>query len=83
MALSAIDFYLFAPWVELVHLVFQEAPVEVGVNLRRRDLGVPQHFLHGPQIGTTFNQMCRKAVTEGVWADVFGCLRPQRFSSAW
>jgi hypothetical protein len=43
---------------------FEPLLVHVGVNLRRRNIGVAQHFLDNPQIGTVSEQVRREAVPE-------------------
>src|SRR5262245_17995417 len=39
------------------------------VNLRRRQIGMPQHRLNGPKIRTVFKQMRGKRVSQHVRAD--------------
>ena len=38
----------------------------MGINLRGRDIGVPQHALQAPQIRSAFQQMGCKGVTQDV-----------------
>ena len=46
------------------------APIQyVGIGLRRPHLLVTQQFLHGPDIGSGFEQMGGEAMSQGVWAD--------------
>ena len=45
---------------------FEPRAVDVGVDLRRRDIGVAEHGLHRTQIGAAFEQMRRKGVAQGV-----------------
>jgi hypothetical protein len=35
-------------------------PIDVSVNLRRRNIGVSQHFLHRAKVGATFQQVSGK-----------------------
>ena len=56
--------------MELGHLVFQEAAVQVGVNLRGADLRVSEHFLHGTKVCPRLDQVGGEAVPEGVRAHV-------------
>ena len=48
----------------------QALEVQVGVDLGCRDLGVPQEFLHGPQIPTALQQMAGKRVSKHVRVDL-------------
>jgi hypothetical protein len=41
---------------------FQPLLIHVGINLRRRNVGVPEHFLNDPQIGAVAQQMRRETV---------------------
>ena len=43
--------------MELSHLFLQETSIEVRVDFRGRDLGVPQHFLNRPQVGAAFDEV--------------------------
>src|SRR4029077_15614778 len=54
-----------------VHLL-QPSPRDVRVDLRRRDVGVPEHHLYGAQIGTVFQQMRGEGVPEHVRRDAAG-----------
>lgn len=49
---------------------FQPFPVDMRVNLSRRYIRMPEHFLHGTQIGPMFEQMRRKRMPEGVRRDL-------------
>ena len=49
----------------------QMTPIDMHVNLRRRDVLVSQHRLNGSQIGSSLQQMSGKAVAESVWTDDF------------
>src|SRR4051812_22536764 len=44
-------------------------PVHVRVDLRRRDIGVAEHFLYGAQVGASLQQVRGKRVTKGVRRD--------------
>ena len=49
----------------LKHLLAQEAPVEMGVELGGGYAFVAQHALYGTQVGTAFKQMGGKGVAQG------------------
>ena len=53
-------------------LVAETLHRDVRVDLRSRKRSVPQHFLHGPEIGPRVQKMRRKAVPELVRSDVKG-----------
>jgi hypothetical protein len=38
--------------------------IEMGIDLRGRDIGVPEQFLHSAQVSRGFEQMARKRVTK-------------------
>lgn len=42
---------------------------EVGVDLRRRDVGVAEEFLHGAEVGAVHEEVRREAVAEFVRVD--------------
>ena len=44
----------------------QTFPGDVSVDLRRRDIRMTQHGLHGTQVRTVFQQMSRERMTQGV-----------------
>ena len=44
--------------------------IDMGVNLRRRNVGVPKHFLNDPQIGPVAEQMGGKTVPKQMRIDV-------------
>ena len=48
---------------------------DVGVDLRGGEIGVTQHLLHRPQVGSTFEQVGGERVAERVGRDVVGQLR--------
>ena len=48
------------PGVEFPDHLLEIIPVEMGINLGGGDGFMSQHFLDGPQIGTTFDQMGSK-----------------------
>ena len=53
--------------------------IDVRVNLCRRNIGVPEHFLDDPQIGAVTQEMRRKTVAQQVGINVrlqAGMLRP-------
>ena len=43
--------------------LLQPRVIDVRVNLRRRDAGMPQHLLHLPQIGAAGQEVRRETVT--------------------
>jgi hypothetical protein len=51
-----------------VHLL-EPAEFDAGVNLGRRNRRMPQHFLDGPEVRPTGQQVSREAVSQGMWAD--------------
>ena len=69
--------------MELVHLILEETPVKVCVDLRGGDLRMSQHFLDGAQVGTTLNQVGGKTVTERVWTDILPNAQQRRCASTW
>src|SRR5438094_9833283 len=50
---------------------FKPLLVDVRVHLRRRNIGVPEHFLNDPQIGAIAKQVGREAMPEKMWVNVF------------
>lgn len=40
--------------------------VDVGVDLRRRNIGVAKHFLYGAKVGATFEKVSCKGMSESV-----------------
>ena len=42
----------------------QAAFIHMGIDLRRADIGMTEHFLNNPQIGSTTEQVCREAVPQ-------------------
>jgi hypothetical protein len=54
----------------LHHYLLEVVTVKVRVNLRSGDGLVPQHGLHGPQVGSTLNEMRSKRVPKSVRADI-------------
>ena len=43
---------------------FQSLLIDMGVNLRRRNVGMPEHFLNNAQIGAVAQQMSGETVPE-------------------
>ena len=43
---------------------FQALPGDVRIDLRRRDIGMPEHQLYDPQIGAVVEQMGGESVTQ-------------------
>ena len=50
---------------------FEPLLVNVGVNLRRGNVGVAQHLLNDPQIRTISEQVRRKAMPQKMWIYIF------------
>src|SRR5438477_11915008 len=50
--------------------------VDMRVNLRRRDVGVAEHFLNGTKVGATLEQVCGERVSQCMRRDVLRNLRP-------
>src|SRR5437867_7137118 len=48
----------------------QALTIDVRVDLRRRDVGVAEHHLHGSQVGAALQQMRREGVTQHVRAEL-------------
>jgi hypothetical protein len=46
--------------------VTQIAPLEVGVNLCGRNIGVTQHLLDGGDVGASLQEMRRKRMSQGM-----------------
>src|SRR5438132_13407211 len=44
----------------------------VGVQLGRREIGVPEHLLHGAQVCAALEQVRGKGVAQQVWVDALG-----------
>lgn len=55
----------------LQYFLAQTAPVDMHVNLGRGNTFVPQHGLNDTQIGTAFQQVGGKGMTEGMGTDGF------------
>ena len=52
--------------MKLVQRIPQVFPVQVGVNFCGGNAFMPQHFLHGPQVGAAFYQVRSKGMPEGM-----------------
>ena len=50
---------------------FQPLLINMGVDLRRRDIGVPEHFLDDTEIAAIIEQMRGEAVPKRVRGKVF------------
>src|SRR5262249_477766 len=57
---------LLRPWVKLPMHSFEPLLIDMSVNLRRRNVGVAQHFLNNSQIRTVSEQMCRETMPQKV-----------------
>ena len=70
MAVLELSFgLLIVAGVVLEDLVTQAAAVDVDIDLGGSDALVAQHLLDGTQVGSTFEQMGRKTVSQGVGTD--------------
>ena len=45
---------------------FKPVLIDVGINLRRADVAVPEQFLHDAQVGSAADQVGRETVPKGV-----------------
>ena len=54
--------------------------VDMGVDLSRRDAGVPEHFLNLAQVCAPREKVRRETVSEGMRTDVFRRAHPRRVS---
>ena len=57
--------------IHILELLFYE----LGINLRRRYIGVAEHFLYRVDIRSVFEQVRSKGMTQRVRGDVLGYLR--------
>ena len=48
----------------------QSRVFNVGIDLRRLNTGMPQHFLHQSQVGATRQEVSRETVSQTVGTDV-------------
>jgi len=58
--------------MELVVNPAQPFAADVGVDLGRRDLAVPEHQLDGPEVGPALEEVRREGVPQDVRADLGG-----------
>ena len=58
--------------VEVLDLLTELRAIDVGIDLGRSDVFVPEHELDGLEISTPFEQSRGEAVTEGMGADRLG-----------
>jgi CRISPR/Cas system-associated endonuclease Cas1 len=49
---------------------FKPLLIDMRINLRRRNIGVAEHFLNNPQIGAVSEQMRRETMAEKVRVNV-------------
>ena len=49
----------------------QMCPVYMHIDFCGGDVLMPQHHLYGTQVGSSFQQMCGKTMSESVWANFF------------
>ena len=50
-----------------VHHLLQPATLDMGIDLRGGDVGMPEHLLHGAQISTFFKQIGGKGMAQYMW----------------
>ena len=50
---------------------FQALLIDMGINLRRGDIGVTEHFLDDAQVGAVAQQMRRKTVPQQMRVNIF------------
>ena len=62
-------------WMKFAVHFLQAALIHMGIYLRRADIGMAEHFLDDPQIGSTTEQMCREAVPQLMRMDGTGKAR--------
>src|ERR1041385_3964821 len=58
-----------------MRLEVQLAPSAIGyvrVQLRGRQIGMPEHLLHGPQVGASLQQVRREGVAQEMRVDALG-----------
>src|ERR1700732_5377777 len=67
------------PRVKLSVHCLEPLLIDMGINLRRRDVRVSEHFLNNAQIGAVAQQMCGEAMSEQMWINVFLQTRVSRF----
>src|SRR5690242_16086084 len=60
--------------MSLVHL-FEPIERDMGVNLGRGDVGVPQNRLHSAQVGAVPDHVCGATVAQHVWTRLLIGLR--------
>src|SRR5678816_3551947 len=66
---------LLAARMELLMDLPEILAVDVGVDLRRGDVGVAEHLLYGAQVRPALEEMRREGVTEGMRRDMLGDAR--------
>lgn len=49
---------------------FKPLLIDMRIDLRRRNIGVAEHLLNNPQIGTVSEKMCRETMAEKVRVNV-------------
>jgi len=57
---------------------FQSLLIDMRIDLRRRNIGVPEHFLDDAKIGAVAQQVRRKAVSQKVRVNVLFQSGPSR-----
>src|SRR5215469_17308761 len=57
---------LLPSWMELPVNGSKIVPIDVRVDLRRRQVGMPEHLLHGAEVSPTLEEMRRERVPERV-----------------
>ena len=55
--------------MKLVVNTFETRRIDMRIDLSGCDIGVPQHLLNVPQVGSPGEHVRRKAVSQRVWAN--------------
>src|SRR5512140_2312783 len=79
---------LYRRWSRVLHCLtsrmkcpvyfFQIFPVNMGVDVGRRDIGMTEHLLDRPEISPAFQQVRREGMTERVGMNLFAYSRELR-----
>ena len=63
----------FGERMQVAHEILQALFDDVGVDLRRRDITVPQQGLNDAQVAAIVQQVAGKGVAQDVWTDKRRC----------
>lgn len=53
---------ILRPWMVFLVDISQMLLIHMGIDLRGSNIGMPQHFLHAPQVGPALQQMRAKTM---------------------